>query len=236
MVRTFGSEIPLSDISSPPKPEIARTVSRMMQFRPELRLADPAEILQCFERIAQGLDPETRAVSPEQPSNLDTAELYAWLNGAEPEPKGGSRESHQPVIPENRPIALENQGDRNVLCVEAQEEIQREFRKTFEKLGWKCRMVRTTETAADMVRDKAADIVVYDADGQGRESLDAFLEIDRICSLGRPAAHGLLLLGPKQLRLEASLPESVRQRYVILRKPLKMRDVKNSLLACAIQK
>jgi|GEM_PF-3065657 len=236
MVRTFGSEIPLSDISNSPKPEIARTVSRMMQFRPELRLSDPAEILLCFERISQGLEPETRAVSPEQPSNVDTAELYAWLNGAEPEAKVESQTPQEQGIPENRPIALEHQGDRNVLCVEAQEEIQREFRKTFDKLGWKCRMVRTTETAADMVRDKAADIVIYDADGQGRESLDAFLEIDRICSLGRPAPHGLLLLGPKQLRLEASLSESVRQRYVILRKPLKMRDVKNSLLACAIQK
>jgi serine/threonine protein kinase len=238
MVRTFGSEIPLSDISNPPKSDIARTVSRMMSFRPDTRLADPDEIIQCFERISEGLDPESRS-APADPSSavIDTAELYAWLNGAEP-PSQDTDENNvtTPKVPETRPMALANQHDRIVLCVEAQEEIQREFRKTFDKLGWKSRMVRTTDTAADMAREKPADIVVYDADGQGRESLDAFLEIDRICSLGRQAPHGLLLLGPKQLRLEKTLPASIHERYTVLRKPLKMRDVKTSLLACAIQK
>ncbi len=237
MVRTFGSEIPLADISNPPKPEISRTVARMMAFRPEIRLAAADDIIQCFERIEKGLEPETRAEPVEPSAAIDTAELYAWLNGAEPkETSEDSPKPEEPQVTGNRPIALEHQVDRNVLCVEAQEEIQRELRKTFDKLGWKSRMVRTTDTAADMARDKPADIIVYDADGQGRDSLDAFFEIDRICSLGRPAPAGLLLLGPKQLKLEATLNASIRQRYTILRKPLKMRDVKNSLLACAIQK
>lgn len=237
MVRTFGSEIPLADISNPPKPEISRTVARIMAFRPEIRLASADDIIQCFERIEKGLEPETRAEPVDPSAAIDTAELYAWLNGAEPQETAETPQHVEaPKVPENRPIALQHQVDRVVLCVEAQEEIQRELRKTFDKLGWKSRMVRTTDTAADMAREKPADIIVYDADGQGRDSLEAFLEIDRICSLGRTAPHGLLLLGPKQLKLEATLPPSIRQRFTILRKPLKMRDVKNSLLACAIQK
>lgn len=236
MIRTFGSEIPLANISAPPRPEISRTVARMMQFRPEARLSDSEEIVKCFERIAQGLDPDSKAekdgVSP------DTAEMHAWLNGGEPAADADAQEgTHEemPIVEDNRPIAMTPDKERNVLCVEAQEDIQRELRKTFDKFGWKSRLVRTTETAADMAREKPADIIVYDADGQGRDSLDAFLTLDKICSMGRTPARGLLLLGPKQLKFESTLPDSIRQRYEILRKPLKMRDVKSSLLACAIQ-
>jgi len=176
MVRTFGSEIPLADISNPPKPEISRTVARMMAFRPEIRLSSADDIILCFERIEKGLEPETRAEPVDPSAVIDTAELYAWLNGEEPkETSEASRQADEPQVTGNRPIALEHQVDRNVLCVEAQEEIQRELRKTFDKLGWKSRMVRTTETAADMARDKPADIIVFDADGQGRVSLEAFL-------------------------------------------------------------
>ena len=96
-------------------------------------------------------------------------------------------------------------------------------------------MVKSSEIALEMARERSPDFIVYDADGQGRESLDVFFELDRISSLGRKAPRGLLLLGPKQVKLESTLTDSMRQRYDLLHKPLKMREVKTSMLACSIR-
>ena len=86
-----------------------------------------------------------------------------------------------------------------------------------------------------MARERSPEFIFYDADGQGRESIEVFFEIDRVSSIGRKSPRGLLLLGPKQLKLEDSVSDDIRQRYEILRKPLKMREVKNKMLACSIR-
>lgn len=167
--------------------------------------------------------------------SFDTAELHKWLSG------GGPSSTEVTVVDAGlvkaeAPMASENQKVQStVLCVEAQEGIQAEFRKTFDKLGWRARMVKSSEIALEMVRERSPDFIVYDADGQGRDSLDVFVEIDRISSLGRKAPRGLLLLGPKQVKLESTLSDSMRHRYDILHKPLRMREVKTSMLACSIR-
>ena len=167
--------------------------------------------------------------------SFDTAELHKWLSD------GGPSSTEVTVVDEgsvnaNVQMASENKNVQStVLCVEAQESIQAEFRKTFDKVGWRARMVKSSEIALEMARERSPDFIVYDADGQGRDSLDVFIEIDRISSLGRKAPRGLLLLGPKQVKLEATLSDSMRERYDILQKPLRMREVKTSMLACSIR-
>ncbi|RLT07866.1 MAG: hypothetical protein DWI24_11655 [Planctomycetota bacterium] len=165
----------------------------------------------------------------------DTSELHKWLAGGGPSSVEVPLVDQESAKQESLGAALADQAQSLVLCVEAQEEIQVEFRKTFDKLGWRARMVKTSETALEMARERSPEFIVYDADGQGRESLEVFFEIDRVSSIGRKSPRGLLLLGPKQLKLEDSVSDDIRQRYEILRKPLKMREVKNKMLACSIR-
>ena len=166
---------------------------------------------------------------------FDTAELHKWLSGGGPSSTevtvvdAGSLKAEPSMASENEKVQA------MVLCVEAQEGIQAEFRKTFDKIGWRARMVKSSEIALEMARERSPDFIVYDADGQGRESLDVFFELDRISSLGRKPPRGLLLLGPKQVKLESTLTNSMRERYDILHKPLRMREVKTSMLACSIR-
>ena len=167
--------------------------------------------------------------------SFDTAELHKWLSGGGPSSTevtvvdAGSVKAESKMDSENPKV------QSTVLCIEAQEGIQAEFRKTFDKLGWRARMVKSSEIGLEMARERSPDFIVYDADGQGRDSLEVFVEIDRISSLGRKAPRGLLLLGPKQVKLESTLCDSMRQRYEILHKPLRMREVKTSMLACSIR-
>lgn len=234
LVRTFGSEIPLRSISNPPLPAICELVTRMLEVHVERRLADPKQVALQLDRIQQGLNPETGGRDDSQDS-LDTAELHKWLSGGGP----ASSQEIKVIAPDEAPTPpagiVKPAGPRQVLCVEAQEEIQAEFRKTFEKLGMRSRMIRAVETALDMARERAPEIIVYDADGQGRDSLEQFFELDRISSLGRPAPNGLLLLGPKQRKLFEAVPDDVRKRYEILQKPLKMREVKTALMALSLK-
>ncbi|MFM1801532.1 MAG: Serine/threonine-protein kinase StkP [Planctomycetota bacterium] len=232
LLRTYGSEIPLSSISNPPKASICRTVARMMDVHIERRLARISEIVEAFQRIQDGKDPETRE-SETSDDSLDTAELQRWLNGGGPTQESPSS-INRSLVSQSATRAKESPDTGNVICVECQEEIQAEFRKTFEKLGWRARMVRNAETAQDMARERSPDLIVFDADGQGETAIEDFLELDRIAALGRRAPRGLLLLGPKQRKLRDSLPESIVSRYDILQKPLKMRAVKTSLISCAM--
>jgi CheY-like chemotaxis protein len=157
--------------------------------------------------------------------------MHRWLAG------GDVTESikAQPISPSREMPAAPDANMTHVICVECQEEIQLEFRKTFEKLGWRARLVRSADSAQEMARERAPDMIVFDCDGLGPDSLEAFFELDRISSLGHTPPRGILLLGPKQRKFMETLPESVRQRFEILQKPLKMRAVKTSLLACAIR-
>lgn len=233
MLRTYGSEIPLSSISDPPKPEIKRTVARMMDVHADRRLSNPHEIVAAFQRIEQGKTPEVGEFDGSDDS-LDTAELHRWLSGGGLSPESVQKAERKSTSTEAKKDDASITSTANVICVECQEEIQVEFRKTFDKLGWRARLVRTPETALDMVRERAPDLIVYDADGLGEGALETFLELDRLASMGRRAPHGLLLLGPKQRKLQEMISDSVRKRYQILQKPLKMRDVKTSLLSCAM--
>jgi len=230
MLRTYGSEIPLESISEPPSRDLARLVAAMMNVHRERRLADPAQILNQLTRIQSGKAPEENEMGSSYDS-IDTAELHRWLSG------GDVTESikAQPISP-SREIPVQKAGSAtHVICVECQEEIQLEFRKTFDKLGWRARLVRSIESAQDMARERAPDMIVFDCDGLGPESLEGFFELDRISSLGHTPPRGILLLGPKQRKFLETLPDSIRERFEILQKPLKMRAVKTSLLACAIR-
>jgi serine/threonine protein kinase len=229
-LRTYGSEIPLESISEPPARDLARLVAAMMNVHRERRLADPLQIFNQLTRIQSGKAPEENEMGSSYDS-IDTAEMHRWLAG------GDVTESikAQPISPSREMPAAPDANMTHVICVECQEEIQLEFRKTFEKLGWRARLVRSADSAQEMARERAPDMIVFDCDGLGPDSLEAFFELDRISSLGHTPPRGILLLGPKQRKFMETLPESVRQRFEILQKPLKMRAVKTSLLACAIR-
>ncbi|MFM7130552.1 MAG: hypothetical protein ACKO0V_14475, partial [bacterium] len=230
ILRTYGSEIPLESISNPPSRDLAKLVAAMMEVHRERRLADPVQILSQLTRISSGKAPEESEMGSSYDS-IDTAELHRWLQGGDVTESLKSQPVHSV-----REVPVETvSGSTHVICVECQEEIQQEFRKTFDKLGWRARLVRSAESAQEMARERAPDLVIFDCDGLGSEALEAFFELDRISSLGHQPPRGLLLLGPKQRKFVETLPDSIRNRYEILQKPLKMRAVKTSLLACAIR-
>jgi CheY-like chemotaxis protein len=116
---------------------------------------------------------------------------------------------------------------KRLLCVEAQEEVQSAFRKTLTKMGYRVLLVSDPDRAAERYRESAPDAVLFDIDGLGAGSLDAFLDMhEKAHEDGRDLA-AVVLLGPKQHFLAKRLPTD--DRLVVLLKPVKMKEIQNAL-------
>src|SRR5262249_49393609 len=116
---------------------------------------------------------------------------------------------------------------RTILCVEAQDEIQDVLRKTLTKMGYRALVVRDAENAAVRYRESPTDAVIFDADGQGAEGLDQFIDMHERAHEDEHQFVGLVLLGPRQAELRDKLPDD--DRLIVLYKPLKMKDVQDAI-------
>jgi CheY-like chemotaxis protein len=117
---------------------------------------------------------------------------------------------------------------KRLLCVEAQEVIQEAFRKALARLGFKVVAVRDADHAVERYEEDPPDLIIYDADGQGRAALDALLRIhEKAQEADRPLV-ALVLLGPRQQSMREFLPQD-GVTLVALDKPVKMRDVQEAL-------
>jgi len=116
---------------------------------------------------------------------------------------------------------------RNVLCVEAQGQVQDVFRKSLSKMGYHVILVGDAERAAERFRESPPDAVVFDVDGLGAGAIDSFIDMhDKAREDGHDLA-ALILMGPRHLAFKNRLPTD--DRLIVLAKPVKMKQIQDAL-------
>ncbi len=204
--RGINSIRPLHEHPHAPKSELTRIIETMMKVDLKARY-------QTFDEVHRDLDAYlARVASP-------AARPKAVRPEADPAEDEGA-----PAQPRTRPG---RDGQKTVLCVEAQEEIQEAFRKSLGKMGYRILLVSDAEVAAERYREDLPDAVVFDIDGLGPSSLDAFLDMHETARANGHDLAALVLLGPRQHYLAKNLP--VDDRLVVLPKPIKMKQVQDAI-------
>ncbi len=117
---------------------------------------------------------------------------------------------------------------KSILCVEAQTEIQDAFRKHLTGMGYRVMIVADAERGAERFRESPVDAVIFDTDGQGAESIEAFLDMHEKAHEDEHQLVGLVLLGPRQDELKEKLP--VDDQLIIMSKPIKMKHVQDAIM------
>ena len=145
---------------------------------------------------------------------------------AEPPEPSTIEEEHPQEIP-SVPFEVKAVVQRTVLCVEAQDEIQDVLRKSLSRMGYRVLLVRDAELAAERFRESPIDVVIFDVDGQGAEGIDALVDMHDKAHEDERQLAAIVLLGPRQGALREKLPSD--DRLIVLSKPLKMKDVQESI-------
>jgi tRNA A-37 threonylcarbamoyl transferase component Bud32 len=204
--RGINSIRPLSDHPSAPSHELSQIIEKMMKVDLKARY-------QTFEEAHRDLDVYLAAIASSRGRrSRPDAPAVAVVDENEA----------APFVPRPRP-----EGQRTVLCVESQEEIQEAFRKSLSKMGYRVLLVSNAEVAAERYREEHPDAVIFDVDGLGPESLDSFLEMHEAALAEGHVLAAVVLLGPRQHYLANTLP--ARDRLVVLPKPIKMRQVQDAM-------
>jgi tRNA A-37 threonylcarbamoyl transferase component Bud32/CheY-like chemotaxis protein len=207
--RSFGAIKPLSEHSHAPPPGLSAIIEKMMKM-------DLKQRYQTMEEVV--------------------ADLKAYQ--ASPEP--AAKPARRPAISKEQEVADETAFEadgfddghhRTILVVEFQEEIREAFRKSFNKLGYRVLLVGDAERAAERHAELSPDLVVFDADGLGSESIVTFRTMhERAVAAGEDLA-ALVILGPRQAHLRERVPPD--DRILVLTKPIKMKDVHEALAQLA---
>src|SRR5262249_35708587 len=129
--------------------------------------------------------------------------------------------------PASTPVDAKAASSKSVLCVEAQSEIQDALRKQVSAMGYRVMLVSDAERGAEMYREAPVDAVLFDTDGQGPESIEAFIDMHETAHEEGKQLVALVLLGPRQSKLKEKLPDD--DRLIVLSKPIKMKQVQDAL-------
>ncbi len=217
LVRSFGAIKPIGEHPYAPDEELSAIIDKMMKIDLKARYQTMTEVVDDLEKY--------RATLKEGGGKTDAAlrqeeDDFASIFALPPEPEPAPAEPAQPppakVVPQ-----------RTVLCVEAQDEIQDVLRKTLTRMGYRPLLVGDAERAAERFRESPVDAVIFDADGQGLESIEHFLDMHEKAHEDEHQLVALVILGPKQGELREQLPTD--DRLVVLSKPIKMKDVQEAL-------
>jgi tRNA A-37 threonylcarbamoyl transferase component Bud32/CheY-like chemotaxis protein len=211
--RSFGAIKPLSEHSHAPPAGLSAIIEKMMKM-------DLKQRYQTMEEVV--------------------ADLKAYQ--ANPEPAKAARRAAAAAAAAARPTdddaAFEadglEEGDadrKTILVVEVQDEIREAFRKSFQKLGYRVLLVGDAERAAERHAELDPDLVVFDADGLGSESVVTFRRMHEQAVEAGPGLAALVILGPRQAHLRERIPPD--DRILVLTKPIKMKDVHEALAQLA---
>jgi eukaryotic-like serine/threonine-protein kinase len=208
--RSFGAIKPLSEQRHAPREELTQIIEKMMKIDVKQRYQSIEEVVHDLEAVQELLR------KPPEP-----VKKKSRIRGSDPE-----FGSHDEIFmrPSFEASAIEH---KIVLCVEVQSEIQEAFRKSLSQMGYRVLLMSDAERAAEHYREKPPDAVVFDADGQGSEALDSFLDMHEKAHEDGHDLAAVVLLGTKQHELAERLPND--DRLVILNKPIKMKDVQDAL-------
>ena len=197
-------------VDLPVKPKAA-TESNSDEFNPDfsdLKGGGKAGALDGYESAADVADAD--------------AEDEELIIGAMPEP-----EPEPEPEPALESFEVKAVVPKRLLCVEAQEDVQAAFRKTLTKMGYRVLLVSDPERAAERYRESTPDAVLFDIDGLGADSLDAFLDMHAKALEDGHDLAAVVLLGPRQHFLAKKLPKD--DRLIVLPKPVKMKEIQNAL-------
>lgn len=204
--RGINSIRPLHDHPHAPHAELTRIIEKMMKVDLKLRY-------QTFDEVHRDLDTYLATV----------ASPVARTKMVRPDAEPGEAEGEEVVAARRaRP-----EGEKTVLCVEAQEEIQEAFRKSLGKMGYRILLVANAEVAAERYREDTPDAVVFDLDGLGPDALNSFLDMHEAAHADGHDLAAVVLLGPRQHYLAKNLPAD--DRLVVLPKPIKMKQVQDAI-------
>jgi serine/threonine protein kinase len=231
--RSFGAIKPINDHRYAPEEEIGRIIEKMMKIDLKARYQNMDDVVADLERFESKLKaaekPVVAAPVPQEADDSPFEEFYA--STPEPVAKSADQEAEKVVPP---PVAEPLQSfevkaivPKTVLCVEAQDEIQDALRKSLTGWGYRPLLVSDAERAAERFRESPVDAVIFDTDGQGSESIEAFLDMHETAHEEGHQLRALVLLGPKQGALREKLPTD--DRLIVLLKPIKMKNVQDAL-------
>jgi serine/threonine protein kinase len=217
LVRSFGAIKPIAEHPYAPDEELCEIIDKMMKIDLKVRYQTMAEVVADLERYQASLKDGEKTDAANQKEEDEFASIFALP----PEPALAAEE------PAVAPPPAKAVPQRSVLCVEAQDEIQDVLRKTLTKMGYRALLVGDAERAAERFREAPVDAVIFDADGQGADSIEHFLDMHEKAHEDEHQLVALVILGPRQGDLREKLPTD--DRLAVLSKPIKMKDVQDAI-------
>jgi serine/threonine protein kinase len=222
--RSFGAIKPINEHRYSPSEEICRIIEKMMKIDLKARYQTMDDVVADLDRYQASLEPavpDPQAPSPQefQPDLVD--EIFDLPAAAEPNAHATAPKDELQHFEVKALVA------KNVLCVEAQAEIQDALRKSLTSWGYRALLVADAERAAERFRESPVDAVIFDTDGQDAESIEAFLDMHEKAHEEDQQLLALVLLGPKQAALREKLPND--DKLIVLAKPIKMKQVQEAL-------
>jgi eukaryotic-like serine/threonine-protein kinase len=222
--RSFGAIKPLTEHRYSPTEEICRIIEKMMKIDVKARYQTMDDVVADLDRYQASLEPvapDAQSPSPHEfrPDMVD--EIFDAPASAEPVAQTAAPKD------ELQPFEVKALVAKNVLCVEAQSEIQDALRKSLTNWGYRALLVADAERAAERFRESPVDAVIFDTDGQDAESIEAFLDMHEKAHEEEHQLLALVLLGPKQAALREKLPKD--DNLIVLAKPIKMKQVQAAL-------
>ncbi|HZW34043.1 MAG TPA: protein kinase [Isosphaeraceae bacterium] len=220
--RSFGAIKPISDHPYAPDEELAAIIEKMMKVDLKARYQTMDDVVVDLERYRASLDAATG--KPGAGARHHEEDEFASIFILPPEPS-----AEEELAREAAPLPFEVKAivQKSVLCVEAQTEIQDVLRKSLSRMGYRVLVVSDAERAAERFRESPVDAVIFDTDGQGPEALDHFLDMHEKAHEDEHQLVAVVLLGPRQGALKDQLPTD--DRLIVLSKPLKMKEVQESI-------
>ncbi len=94
-------------------------------------------------------------------------------------------------------------------------------------MGYRVFLVGDAERAAERYREAPVDAVIFDTDGLGPDSIDSLIDMHEKAHEDEQQLVALVLLGPRQGDLKEKLPDD--DKLIVLSKPIKMKDVQESI-------
>jgi tRNA A-37 threonylcarbamoyl transferase component Bud32/CheY-like chemotaxis protein len=232
LVRSFGAIKPISEHRYAPDEDLGRIIERMMKMELKARYQTMDDVVTDLEHYEASVAPADRppveTASPARDgvrADADSQSVFMAAMGLD-EPVA-AQTVREPAAEEASPAEAKGPAGKSVLCVEAQTEIQDALRKTLSQMGYRVLLVADSEVAAERYREAPADAVIFDTDGQGIESLDAFVDMHEKAHEEGHQLCAVVLLGHKQEALREKLPEG--DRLVVLFKPLKMKQLQEAI-------
>jgi serine/threonine protein kinase len=227
--RSFGAIKPIADHRYAPDEELCRIIERMMKIDLKARYQTMDEVAADLERYQLAWEAgEVEPIGGPGEHELEE-EVESFFSAADAKGPADSdlAEGDQLGSSEAEPALAKAPAAKHVLCVESQDEIQDALRKNLSSMGYRVLLVADAERAAERYREAPTEAVIFDVDGQGAESIDAFLDMhEKAHDDGRELA-AIVLLGPRQGALAEKLPAD--DRLIVLSKPIKMKQVQEAI-------